>query len=312
MFTNSPKKYFKIFNLVAIALLFCSFKSYALVFNLPKDGSRIVGAPTNTFVKDNEDFSDVAQRFDLGYYELFEANPGVDADDPMPNTALVIPTEYILPQELHNNIVINLPEMRLYFQPKGENKVYIFPVGIGKEDWVTPVGKYTVTEKLVDPKWVVPTSIYKFRQKIGDSVPRVVMPGPDNPLGKFALRLSSKDYILIHGTNAPEGVGRRSSAGCIRLYPKDIDILFHKVAVHTPVVIVNNPYKIVWKNSKIYLEAHMPLLEQRIHMDADISPAQKIVENADPKHKAVIDWSRVKQIAEEHVVVPQIVGRINN
>lgn len=297
-------------NIIFLLCVYCANAS-ALVFDIPKDGSRVVGTPTSTMVQDGEDFSDIAQRFDLGYYELFEANPGVDADDPVPNTALVIPTEYILPHELHDNIVINLPEMRLYFQPKGENRVYIFPVGIGKEDWVTPVGTYKITEKIVNPKWIVPVSIYKFRQKIGDSVPRVVMPGPDNPLGKFALRLSSKDYILIHGTNAPEGVGRRSSAGCIRLYPADIDVLFHKVTVHTSVIIVNNPYKVAWKNNKILLETHMPLLEQRVHAITDVSPAVKLVEAADTKHTATIDLSKVRQLAQEHVVVPQVVGRTN-
>lgn len=308
---NKLSKYLFFYSFIALVFFLSSIDSYALVFDLPKDGSRIVGTPTNTVVGENEDFSDIAQEFDLGYYELFEANPGVDADDPPVNTELVIPTEYILPAELHNNIVINLPEMRLYFQPKDENKVYIFPVGIGKADWETPVGTYKITEKIIDPKWIVPNSIYKFRQKIGDTVPRVVMPGPDNPLGKYALRLSSKDFILVHGTNAPEGVGRRSSAGCIRLYPHDIDMLFHMVSVGTPVTIINSPYKVVWKNNKIYLESHMPLFEQRVHLGTDTSPVTHLVEAIDAKHTASIDWPKVTRIAEEHVVVPQVVGKMN-
>ena len=47
-------------------------------------------------------------------------------------------------------------------------------------------------------------------------------PGPDNPLGNRAFYLTWPGY-LIHGTNKPAGVGLRSSHGCIRLFPEDID-----------------------------------------------------------------------------------------
>ena len=78
------------------------------------------------------------------------------------------------------------------------------------------------------PVWYVPASVRKEHAERGDPLPSIVQPGPDNPLGKFAMTLSLPGY-LIHGTNKPAGVGMRSSHGCIRLYPEDIEALFGRV-----------------------------------------------------------------------------------
>ncbi len=282
--------------------------SYGLSFQLPKNGDSLVGEAKTTQVKHEENFSDIAMRFDIGYYEMFEANPGVDPDNPPHDTVLVVPTQYVLPLELHKNtIVVNLAEMRLYYQPKTADKVYIFPIGIGKEDWETPLGEMTIVKKTKNPTWVVPDSIYKFRKDIGDKVNRVFPPGPDNPLGKYALRLSQGAY-LIHGTNLAAGVGRRSSAGCIRLYEADIELLYNLVSVGTKVVIVNKPYKAGWSGKKLYLEAHMPLFEQRLEMGDDVKPALDVVSNAIKGHNITVDWKKVAAVAKEHLTLPRMIN----
>lgn len=301
-----------------LALFFCFYylPGYALSFDVPKPGNNIVGEVKTAIVRDGEDFSDIAARFDLGYYEVFEANLGVDPDDPPEGTVLIIPTRYILPPELiANTMVINLAELRLYYWAQAENKIYIFPIGIGKEsgmgkeeDWRTPVGTLTIVEKIKDPKWVVPDSIMKFRESIGDKVPKVVMPGPDNPLGNYALR-TSNTTILIHGTNVPEGIGRRSSAGCIRLYPNDIEHLFHLVKIGTPIKIINSPYKAGWFDGKLYLEAHLPLSEQRLQWGGDLSPAIHLLEEFNKFNRVFINWDKVTKVAADHLAIPQEVGR---
>lgn len=296
----------KFFTLIFI--LFLPVLSYGLSFTVPKVGDSLVGAVKVTQVKNAEDFSDVAMHFDVGYYEIFEANPGIDPDKPPLNAVLIIPTQYILPLELQKNtVVINLAEMRLYYQPKEENKVYIFPVGIGKEGWETPIGEMKIVKKTKDPTWVVPQSIYSFRESIGDKITRTVPPGPDNPLGKYALRLSQGGY-LIHGTNLPTGVGRRTSAGCIRLYETDIEILYNLVEVGTKVIIINQPYKAGWMGKKLYLEAHMPLFEQRLEMGDDMKPALDVVSNALKGHNLLVNWKKVTTIAKEHLVVPRAIN----
>ena len=74
----------------------------------------------------------------------------------------------------------------------------------------------------------------------------VIGPGPDNPLGRYAFYLGWPSY-MIHGTNKPAGVGLRSSHGCIRLYPEDIEQLFEAVPLGTKVRVVNEPFVFGWQ-----------------------------------------------------------------
>ena len=204
-------------------------------------------------VSPDESLIEIARKFDLGFNEIADANPGVDPFIPKPGTVITIPTAWILPAvSARPSIVINIPEFRLYYFPKARSgDVVTFPLGIGDEGNDTPVGRYTVLEKMVRPAWHVPKSI----RKRSPGSPEVVPPGPGNPMGSHALRLSAKG-ILIHGTNRPWGIGRRSSHGCLRLYPEDIVRLFHMVPVGTRVIIVNQPVKVSRREKMVFVEAH--------------------------------------------------------
>lgn len=284
-------------------LLFCPITIWALTFNMPPKGARIVGHIQTTQVKSGDTFTSIGQQYDVGYYELYEANPGVDPDNPLPGTILIIPTQYILPAWLHNCIVINVAEMRLYYESDKLHKVFTFPLGIGKQSWGTPNGYYKIIKKIKHPVWHVPKSIFQYRAENNDPVPNVVPAGADNPLGDYALRLSDPRY-LIHGTDDPTGIGRRSSAGCMRLYPEDIKQLFSLVKIGTKIFIINKPYKVTKKDAQIYLEAHMPLYEQRIVFAGDILPAVQEVQHAAQKNANHIDWQQVLQIAKQHLGIP--------
>src|SRR3989304_210712 len=96
---SEKNKCIKIFFLLIFILIWPTL-GYGLVFDLPKNGDDLVGEAKVTQVKQNEDFSDIAMRFDVGYYEMFEANPGVNPDSPPVNAVLIVPTQYILPLEL--------------------------------------------------------------------------------------------------------------------------------------------------------------------------------------------------------------------
>jgi L,D-transpeptidase ErfK/SrfK len=202
-------------------------------------------------VKDRESLIEIARRFDLGFNEIADANPGVDPFLPKTGSVVTIPTVWIPPAAPPRPaIVINIPELRLYYFPKGSGTVSTYPLGIGDQGTDTPIGRYRVVEKIVRPAWHVPKSIRQQRR-----LPEVVPPGPNNPMGSHALRLSMQS-ILIHGTNRPWGIGRRSSHGCLRLYPEDIVQLYRKVPTGTRVVIVNQPVKLAVKGKNIYLEVH--------------------------------------------------------
>jgi L,D-transpeptidase ErfK/SrfK len=124
-------------------------------------------------------------------------------------------------------------------------------VGVGSEGWRTPLGAFEVVQKQTNPRWYPTPSI----RRENPDLPAVVPPGPDNPLGTHALRLS-KGSILIHGTDTPFAVGRKASHGCLRLYPEDIPHLFERVEVGTRVVIVREPVKVGVREGRVYVEIH--------------------------------------------------------
>ena len=291
-----------------ISALFLPAFSYGLTFEVSQGEEVLFGKIQTAKVRVGEDFADVAQRFGVGYYEILEANPGIDPDNPPKGKKLIIPTQYILPEELEkDSVVINLAEMRLYYLSKSGDTVYVFPVGVGRSGWGTPLGSMSIVQKIKDPAWHVPDSIYKFRELNGGKIDRVVLPGPDNPLGKYALRLSNRTY-LIHGTNNPDGVGRRSTAGCISLYPNDIEQLHKLISVGSKVVIINQPYKSILSGNRLYLEAHMPFYEQRMIMGNDLKSALDVVSSATKRRNVSINWSKVRRVAKDHLVVPRVVN----
>jgi L,D-transpeptidase ErfK/SrfK len=214
----------------------------------------VVGMVREHEVRPDESLIEIARNFGLGYNEIIEANPGLDPFVPGTGREVVIPTSWVLPDvPSFRGIVINLSELRLYYFFDRDRSEYVmtFPIGIGREGRDTPVGEFSVVQKIVHPAWHVPESIREEEP----SLPAVVPPGPKNPLGSHALRLSL-GTVLIHGTNKPWGVGRRVSHGCIRLYPEDIPRLFASVPNGVKVTIVRQPVKVGVKGGHVYIEAH--------------------------------------------------------
>ena len=238
--------------MVFITVFFASSVS-AEVYSYTK-GDTVIGLIQPYMVKGDESLIEIARKFGLGYNEITDANPDLDPFIPGVGMSVKIPTSWVLPDVTsYDGIVINLSEMRLYyfFTNRRSRLVNTFPIGIGSEGTDTPLGDFKVAEKIVRPRWHVPESIRKEKP----ALPRVIPPGPNNPLGSHALRLSSES-ILIHGTNKPYGIGRRVSHGCIRLYPEDIPKLFRSVPNGIRVIIVREPIKVGIKKNKVYIEVH--------------------------------------------------------
>jgi L,D-transpeptidase ErfK/SrfK len=225
-------------------------------YELPPDGSRVIGRTHYVSARASDTLLDIARRFDLGYWEIVLANPGVDIWLPGKGTRVLIPRRFILPDTPRKGIVVNIPEMRLYYYPPpatdGTRHVITHPVGIGRRDWSTPLGVTHITDKIPDPAWYPPASIRAAASRKGNKLPAVIPPGPENPLGQYALILDIPGY-LIHGTNRPAGVGMRVSHGCMRLYPEDIKSLFARVRRGMPVRMVNEPYSVAWSNGELFL-----------------------------------------------------------
>tara|TARA_R110000868_G_scaffold43803_6_gene146960 strand:+ start:1443 stop:2477 length:1035 start_codon:yes stop_codon:yes gene_type:complete len=248
---------------------------------------------------------DLARKFGLGYTEIVSANPGIDPWVPGADKKIVLPTAHILPAALHEGLVINLADQRLYFFRPDGRTVDTVPLGIGDSGWDTPKGTTKVVRKKKAPTWYVPKSV---REQDPD-LPAIVKPGPDNPLGTHAVYLGWPAY-LFHGTNKPYGVGRRVSHGCVRLYPEDIARLFPDIKVGTPVTVVDQPVKLARQGDQLWLEIH-PSQEQadEVEQTGKLTPAKPaefeyFIAMAAGEDSDRIDWDAAKQAAVERRGIP--------
>lgn len=244
-------------SLILASVLFSPLSAMALSFPLPAANNDIVGANQITTIKPGQDLHDVGRSFDIGYDAMVAANPSVNFAKIKKNTQITVPSQFILPPGQRVGIIINVAAKRLYYFPQGQNVVYTFPIGVGLLGWSTPTGQTQVIEKIKNPVWTVPDSIFQKLAAQGIYLPKQILPGPDDPLGDFALRLAIPGY-LIHGTNEPDSIGTRASSGCIRMLPEDIQQLFSVVPTKTPVRLINMPYMAGWNNNQLYIQVYQP------------------------------------------------------
>ena len=266
----------------------------------------LIGENSFWLAERDDNLLQIARRTGLGYTELIAANPNIDPWLPKPGTRIVLPTSHLMPAPSAPGILINLAQQRLFVVQGADAQVSSFPIGIGQEGWETPVGRTQVVRLREDPVWRVPPSI---RAEV-PSLPETVPPGPDNPLGTHAIDLGWQGFV-IHGTNQPNGVGRRVSHGCIRLYPEDIEQLFEMVHVGMPVTVVDTPIISGWVGTTLYVEAH-PTQRQ----SDQIEVFGKVVENDDKgglddivcaagRHADNINWQRVAHIVQSRRGIPR-------
>ena len=237
----------------------------ATEYQLPSEEHRLIGKLQRHVVQKGDYFQEIAETYNVGFLALLAANPGIDPFLPKEGISVLIPSQMLLPFIKREGIVINLPELRLYYFLPEENKVMVFPVGIGREGLETPRTTSYIGKKRENPIWR-PTAETRARYfaEHGKEMAREVPAGPDNPFGKYALRLGFSEY-LIHGSNQRFGIGMRASSGCIRMYDNDIKWLFENVAEKTPVHIIEQPVKMSYEKSGLKLiEIHQPLTQQGI------------------------------------------------
>jgi L,D-transpeptidase ErfK/SrfK len=265
------------FSLMVAASMLLPATVCAEVFQLPPEGNDVVGAVTIIQARQDDTLIDIARRHGIGYEEIVRANPDVDNWLPGGGTEVVLPTRYVLPSGPRTGVILNLAEYRIYYYPTPEGDepavVMTYPMSIGRMDWETPLGRTKITAKVRNPAWYPPASVRAEHAAEGDPLPRIVPPGPDNPLGGYAMRLGIPGY-LIHSTNRPAGVGMRVSHGCIRMLPEDIGFLFEQVDVNTRVRIINEPVKLGWDGEQLIMEVHQAL-------EVSMPPATDAVESTD-------------------------------
>jgi L,D-transpeptidase ErfK/SrfK len=318
---------------LALPCILCVATAQAAEFWIG-EGDEVFGEVQVIEARFEDTFVALARTYNVGYEELRQANPGVDEWLPGAGTKITIPSLYVLPRAPQRGIVVNVAELRMYYFPAesgplpegvapGSRRVITHPISIGRMDWSTPLGTTTITAKVANPSWYPPQSIRDEHAARNDILPRVVPPGPDNPLGLHAMRLGLPGY-LIHGTNKPSGVGMRVTHGCVRMFPEDIESLYKTVPTGTAVNIVNQAVKIGWTaDGTLYIEAHPALTESNVDGESvavvPAEPVETIQESpltslmrayiaATEERRVELDWDVAERVAQFGNGIPEAVS----
>lgn len=298
-----------------LIVIFYAIPSLAVEYLLPLPGNGLIGEGAySTYLKPKQKtLQELARTEKLGYYEILAMNPNINPEHFYAWQKINISHQYILPDAPQNGIVINTAELRAYFYPPNSNKVYTYPIAIGMLGDETPLGHFSIIQKIKNPKWYVPVSILHEMAKQGMYLPKIMDAGPDNPLGNYAIRLSARSYLL-HGTNTPATIGRRASAGCLHFYPEDIQELFEHVDSSTPVTIVDQPYKAAWSGNVLYFQAYEPLREDRTRWLGNYKPIYtEVINTAIQKttKPVQVNWNRVRFAVENANGKPVAIARLS-
>lgn len=291
---------------LSIALLTFATLSHSKEFPWSQQ-SDIIGEQRVITAKYEDTLSDLGESNNIGFNEIVNANPGVDAWLPGEGSQVIVPSEYILPS-VREGIVINLREYRLYYFPKNGGKVITYPVGIGAQETPSPLIETQVKLKIEKPNWYPPASVRaEYLKEHGKEMERMFPPGPSNPLGPYAIQLDIPGYFL-HGTNKAFGIGTKVSHGCIRLYNDDITELVFKVPKKTPVRFVKEPIKVGMRGDRLYVELHPDKADNISNKKMVQQVIQKTI-RLEKQYGAIdLDIVAIENAIEKPIGIPQLIG----
>ncbi|MEI6306190.1 MAG: L,D-transpeptidase family protein [Deltaproteobacteria bacterium] len=258
--------------------------------------AKLVGDSSIYTVKSHDTLRLVAAKLGVSLQYLATIN-NLDLKTPLTvGQKLKFNNRKIIPQRMANGIVINIPDRTLYYFKEGKLSVSL-PVALGvpkksvKYDWKTPTGKFKITAKQKDPTWHVPPSIQSEMEEEGKEVVTIIPPGPQNPLGKYAIKTSIPG-ILIHSTTKPGSIYSFSSHGCIRVYPEHMEEFFKEIKLNTPGEIIYRPVKVaVTENGRVFMEVHQDIYGTGTVLDA---AAKQMLEKQNLS--GLVDWKKVESV----------------
>ncbi len=293
----------------ALCLAFTIFTApaYATTYVMPEPGSALLGTVEYKESAPGDTLLAIAQKNDLGVNAIEGANRGIPAQAMLRDgTHVQIPSSYLLPPIQRTGIVINLPEMRMYYYVT-DKTVKTYPIGIGRVGKTIPLTRTIVMRKVKNPVWIPPEDIRAFNEQQGVVLPRIMPAGPDNPLGPYAIYLNLPTY-LIHSTIFPDSIGTRASFGCIRMHESDILDFYPIIEAGTEVTIVDMPTKVGWQGKTLLLEAHAPLEERSSEYSASYPGMVNSINYAISAHPTFVDWQLVDDLSQIRDGLPHDIG----
>ncbi|OGT60592.1 MAG: hypothetical protein A3E85_05940 [Gammaproteobacteria bacterium RIFCSPHIGHO2_12_FULL_45_12] len=297
-----------------VCLIFCYFNVsavFAISYPLPAPNTSLVGQKQYALTHYGESVIQMAEQHDVGFNALKNANPHLNLNRRFLADEIVqIPTQHLLPDTSQKGIIINLPEMRLYYFAPDTHQLFTFPIGIGKIGNTIPLVKTVVTRKTEHPFWIPPKSIRDYNlNEFGIELPTVMPAGPDNPLGPYAIYMRLPTY-LIHSTIYPESVGKRASFGCIRMFESDIKELYPLMKKGIPVFIIDMPLKFGWQEDRLYMEKYPSLSERKQNNATHLSQVIHQIVLKTQHQATLVDWQGVSYIAAENDGMPHEIGKL--
>ena len=292
-------------GLHAACTLLLLIASTSLGQEAPRIGRGLAGGQFQYTVKKGDSFASIGARYGVAAAVLARANK-LKTYAPLGRGQVIdVDNRHIVPGDVDDGILINLPQRMLFFFCEGTLAAY-YPVGLGRPTWPTPTGSFEVLELRENPVWTVPESIQREMALEGKIVKKSVPPGPDNPLGDFWMGLSIGSYG-IHGTIAPLSIYGFRTHGCIRLHPDDAAELFSKVSVGQPGEIIYEPVLLArLDNGRIFIEVHRDVYNK------GLDPMETVHQLADSnKLSDMIDWMEVQAVLKAHEGIARDVTATN-
>ena len=286
---------------VKISILFLSL----LLLPHLSAASMVIGDDLVYTVKKGDTLELIGARTGVYWWKIAKDN-NIDIKKRLqPGQELKINTRKIVPVTIDNGIIINVPDRTLY-SFKNKQLVRSFPVGMGlptsktSTSWKTPVGKFRVIAKEKDPTWHVPPSIQEEMAMEGKEVITSVPPGPDNPLGKYAVK-TSLPGIMIHATIKPASVNQYRSHGCIRVLPENMEKFFEEVEPDAQGELLYMPVKTaVTDKGRVFLEVHKDFYSRIKNLKEE---ARSQLEKTGLANR--VDWQKVEKVLKERSGIPE-------
>lgn len=280
----------------------------ALLFMAPavaQASDAIVERSVSHVVARGDSLGSLGARFGVQVARI-AADNGLDPRKPLRvGQRVELVSRHVVPPPIEDGIVINIPQ-RMLFRFRGGRVASADPVSVGRRDWPTPTGEFTVLSRQVDKTWIVPPSIQEEMRREGKPVLTQVAPGPENPLGRHWIGLSLPG-IGIHGTNAPASVYGFRSHGCIRMHPDDVAALFSSVRVGDVGRIVYRPLLMArGEDGRIWFEANPDAYRRgpgSLDTVKEMARLQSIAEES-------IDWAQVNEALRRREGYAQDVSRV--
>jgi L,D-transpeptidase ErfK/SrfK len=267
--------------------------------------AQTTGGPVVHEIVAGDSLASLGARYGIEPREIALANglkPGAALP---PGVTLRLDNRHVVPLvEDEVDVVINVPQ-RMLFLTSSEPLLGV-PVGLGRRDWPTPVGAFSIVAKEENPTWDVPASIQAEMRREGHAVVEKVPPGPTNPLGAFWLGLSMGS-VGVHGTNAPLSIFRHVTHGCVRLHPDDMARIYPLVPLGARGRIIYQPILLARTSEGVFLEVH-PDIYRRMAGDG----LSAIRESAAATGlAATIDWTAAANVLRARRGIATRIDRIH-